>query len=92
MFKKYEKFKQSLKSKNLSPKEYQKMVKNWMDQNDNENKKKNRRIRSGNAAYCGAFDIVGFYAEKNRLYQTRSSAYAERIHDHGTCGCKQYEA
>ena len=47
MFKKYEKFKQSLKSKNLSPKEYQKMVKNWMDQNEGRKKKKvkNRKIR-----------------------------------------------
>lgn len=43
MFKKYEKFKQSLKSKKLSPKEYQKLVKEWMDQNEGRKKKKREK-------------------------------------------------
>lgn len=43
MFKKYEKFKQSLKSKKLSPKEYQKLVKEWMDQNEGRKKKKSKK-------------------------------------------------
>lgn len=50
MFKKYEKFKQSLKSKNLSPKEYQKLVKK-MDGSERREKKekkvKNREKRNG---------------------------------------------
>ena len=43
MFKKYEKFKQSLKSKNLSPKEYQKLVKEWMNHNEGRKKKKSKK-------------------------------------------------
>lgn len=57
MFKKYEKFKQSLKSKNLSPKEYQKLVKEWMNQNEGRKKKKSKKQEDKERGNCPVFFI-----------------------------------
>lgn len=43
LFEKYELFKGNLRQKKLEPKEYQKMVKNWMDQNEGRKRKKRKK-------------------------------------------------
>lgn len=43
LFKKYEIFKGGLKWKKLTPKEYEKAVKKWMDQNERRKRKKRKK-------------------------------------------------
>lgn len=50
LFEKYEIFKGGLKWKKLTPKEYEKAVKKWMDQNEKRKKVKNRKTRNGATA------------------------------------------
>lgn len=43
LFEKYELFKGNLRQKKLEPKEYQKLVKEWMNQNEGRKKKKSKK-------------------------------------------------
>lgn len=57
LFEKYELFKGNLRQKKLEPKEYQKLVKEWMNQNEGRKKKKSKKQEKEKRSTCSVFFI-----------------------------------